>query len=93
MRVLTVFATIFIPLTFVAGIYGMNFDTEASPLNMPELGWAYGYPAFWGLMITVTSVLLVYFRRKGMLGGSGSSRSPATPGTWPNRPPRWWSPR
>jgi len=42
MKVLTVVATIFIPLTFVAGVYGMNFDPAASPYNMPELGWRYG---------------------------------------------------
>ena len=43
MRVLTVIATIFMPLSFVVGVYGMNFDTEASPWNMPELHWRYGY--------------------------------------------------
>ncbi len=46
MKVLTLIATIFIPLTFVAGVYGMNFDTS-SPWNMPELRWRYGYVAFW----------------------------------------------
>ena len=44
MKVLTIIATIFIPLTFIVGVYGMNFDREASPLNMPELGWYFGYP-------------------------------------------------
>ena len=72
MRVLTIFATIFIPLTFVAGIYGMNFDTDASRFNMPELGWAYGYPVFWFVMIATAASLLVYFRRKGWLGGPRS---------------------
>ncbi len=43
MKVLTVISTIFMPMTFIAGIYGMNFDT-ASPWNLPELGWHFGYP-------------------------------------------------
>jgi magnesium transporter len=65
MKVLTVMASIFIPLTFVAGIYGMNFNSAASPLNMPELDWYWGYPAFWGLMVVVAGGLLLFFRRKG----------------------------
>jgi magnesium transporter len=64
MKVLTIMATIFIPLTFIAGIYGMNFDTKASPYNMPELGWAYGYPALLLLMAIVAGGMLYYFRRK-----------------------------
>ncbi len=53
MKVLTIIATIFIPLTFIAGIYGMNFNPESGPWNMPELKWRWGYPltmAFMGLM-------------------------------------------
>lgn len=68
MRVLTIVATIFIPLTFVAGIYGMNFDTSA-PGNLPELGWRYGYFFFWVVCIIMTGLLLVAFRRLGWLGG------------------------
>ena len=68
MKVLTIIATIFIPLTFVAGVYGMNFDPEASPWNMPELNWAYGYPAVMGLMFLIALSLLWYFRRKGWIG-------------------------
>lgn len=64
MKVLTVMATIFIPLTFIAGIYGMNFDTKASPYNMPELTWAYGYPALLLLMAAVAGGMLYFFRRK-----------------------------
>jgi magnesium transporter len=64
MKVLTVMATIFIPLTFIAGLYGMNFDRSASPYNMPELGWAYGYPALLLLMVLVAGGMLYYFRRK-----------------------------
>jgi magnesium transporter len=61
MKVLTVFASIFIPLTFLAGIYGMNFD------YMPELKWPWAYPALWVVFIVIPSVLLVYFRRKKWL--------------------------
>lgn len=64
MKVLTIIATIFIPLTFVAGIYGMNFDPEASPYNMPELNWYWGYPASLGVMIVIAIIMVIYFRRK-----------------------------
>ena len=64
MKVLTIIATIFIPLTFIAGVYGMNFDTSASPWNMPELHWAYGYPVIMGVMLVIGLSLLVYFRWK-----------------------------
>ena len=64
MKVLTIIATIFIPMTFIAGIYGMNFDAEASPLNMPELKWQWGYPAAWVVMLGVAAAMLFYFRRK-----------------------------
>ena len=67
MRVLTVMATIFIPLTFISSIYGMNFDPDASLLNMPELRWAFGYPFALGIMLAVAVGLLVYFRRRGWL--------------------------
>lgn len=64
MKVLTIIATIFIPLTFIVGIYGMNFDPEASPYNMPELNWYYGYPISLAFMLSVTTGMLLYFRRK-----------------------------
>jgi magnesium transporter len=73
MKVLTVIATIFIPLSFIASLYGMNFDRAASPWNMPELGWRFGYPFSVFLMGAVAVALLVYFRRKGWLG-NGSPR-------------------
>lgn len=63
MKVLTIIATIFIPLSFVAGLYGMNFDRR-SPWNMPELGWRFGYFFSLGLMAAIAIGLLVYFRRK-----------------------------
>lgn len=58
MKVLTVIATIFIPLTFLAGIYGMNFD------NMPELHYKYSYFVIWGIMVVIFIFMLLYFRRK-----------------------------
>lgn len=58
MKVLTVIATIFIPLTFIAGIYGMNFD------NMPELHYKNGYYVVWGVMIFVLLIMLYFFRKK-----------------------------
>lgn len=64
MRVLTVIATIFIPPTFLASIYGMNFDRKASHWNMPELGWAFGYPMAWALMLTTVVGMLIYFKRR-----------------------------
>lgn len=68
MKVLTIIATIFIPLTFVVGIYGMNFDPQASPWNMPELQWRYGYPVVMGSMAVIALLLVWYFRRKGWIG-------------------------
>ncbi len=67
MKVLTVLASIFIPLTFLAGIYGMNFDSRASPWNMPELEWAYGYPAFWVVALAIVVVMLLIFKKKKWL--------------------------
>ena len=64
MKVLTTIATIFIPLSFIAGLYGMNFNTATSPLNMPELNWYWGYPAALALMAAVAGGLLIYFWRK-----------------------------
>ncbi|MBU0682018.1 MAG: magnesium/cobalt transporter CorA [Proteobacteria bacterium] len=64
MKVLTIFAAIFIPLTLVAGIYGMNFNPEKSPYNMPELNWVYGYPFALGLMVVVAGAMLYYFKKK-----------------------------
>jgi magnesium transporter len=57
-QVLTIMATLFIPLTFVAGIYGMNFDV------MPELRWRWGYPVVMGLMLVGSVGMLVYFKKK-----------------------------
>ncbi|WP_051168237.1 magnesium/cobalt transporter CorA [Marinospirillum minutulum] len=65
MKVLTVISTLFIPLTFIVGVYGMNFNPETSVWNMPELNWAFGYPAAWGLMLIIIASMLYYFKRKG----------------------------
>jgi magnesium transporter len=58
MKVLTIIATIFIPITFLAGIYGMNFK------NMPELEWAWGYPLVWCIILVVALIMVLYFRKK-----------------------------
>ena len=65
MKLLTVISSIFIPLTFIAGIYGMNFDPNVSPFNMPELKWYWGYPFCWALMIVTATCLVIFFWRRG----------------------------
>jgi magnesium transporter len=65
MKTLTVMSSIFIPMTFIAGIYGMNFNTEKSPLNMPELSWYWGYPVCLTIMVAIASGLLFFFWRRG----------------------------
>jgi len=78
MKVLTVIATVFMPLTFLAGLYGMNFSPDHSPWNMPELRWYFGYPFALAVMAGVTAGMVLWFRRKGWLGSSlpppGASR-------------------
>ncbi|HEY4239027.1 MAG TPA: magnesium/cobalt transporter CorA [Kofleriaceae bacterium] len=61
MKTLTLMSTVMLPLTFIAGVYGMNFE------HMPELHWLYGYPAAIGLMLAVTIGILLWFRRKGWI--------------------------
>ena len=70
MKVLTIVSTIFIPLTFVAGIYGMNFNTEKSPYNMPELNLYWGYPICLAVMAAIALGLLLFFWRRGWLQNS-----------------------
>lgn len=70
MKLLTVVSSIFIPLTFIAGVYGMNFNTEKSPHNMPELNWYWGYPLCLGVMALVAISLLYFFWRRGWLTNS-----------------------
>ncbi|MCT2535280.1 magnesium/cobalt transporter CorA [Aquibacillus koreensis] len=59
MKLLTIITSIFVPLTFIVGIYGMNFE------NMPELSWQYGYFAVLILMVVITVLMVIYFKRKG----------------------------
>ena len=65
MKLLTVVSAIFIPLTFIAGVYGMNFDRSKSPLNMPELGWYWGYPFCLTLMGITAGSLIFFFWKRG----------------------------
>jgi magnesium transporter len=65
MKFLTIISTIFIPLTFIAGIYGMNFNTDKSPYNMPELNWRWGYVACLSVMVMITIFQLYFFWQKG----------------------------
>jgi magnesium transporter len=74
MTTLTLIATIFLPLSFIAGVYGMNFDTTVSKWNMPELHWRYGYPYALGLMLIVAVGMFLSFKRRGWLGGFGEGR-------------------
>ena len=68
MRLLAIIATLFIPLTFIAGVYGMNFGNNTrSWWAMPELRWDYGYPAVWALMIGIAAVMLYLFKRNKWL--------------------------
>lgn len=66
MKVLTIISTVFMPLSFLAGVYGMNFDSSQR-WNMPELHWPYGYVAFWAVSVVAVLSMLRLFRRKGWL--------------------------
>lgn len=70
MKVLTVFSAVMLPLTFIAGVYGMNFD------YIPELHREYGYFVVWGVMLTVAVVMLGIFWRAGWIGGAGKTKAP-----------------
>ena len=67
MKVLTVISTTFMPMTFIAGVYGMNFDADRSPWNMPETRWRFGYLFAWGLMIASAAVMVTFFVKRGWL--------------------------
>ena len=75
MKVLTIIATVFMPLGFIASLYGMNFDRSTSAWNMPELGWRFGYAFSLLLMGGVAVGLLVYFGRKGWLRPDKNTKS------------------
>jgi magnesium transporter len=68
MKVLTIFSAIMLPLTFIAGVYGMNFE------HMPELATSYGYFVVWGIMLTVGVGMLLFFWRRGWIGGSDEKK-------------------
>lgn len=67
MKVLTIITTLFIPPTFIAGVYGMNFNWEISPFNMPELNWYFGYPFAWLLMLSISVYMFFFIKRHGWL--------------------------
>jgi magnesium transporter len=75
MKVLAIIATVFIPLSFIAGLYGMNFDSSISSWNMPELGLRYGYPLALCVMLLVFIGQLYYFKRKGWIGSGSVKKS------------------
>lgn len=67
MRTFTFISTLFIPPTFLVGVYGMNFENPKSPWAMPELHWYYGYPMVWGIIILMVVGMLFYFKRRKWL--------------------------
>ena len=73
MKVLTIFSAVMLPLTFIAGVYGMNFD------NMPELHSKYGYYAVWVIMAGVAVGMLLFFKRRGWIGRTSAPDEPAKP--------------
>jgi magnesium transporter len=79
MRILTVIATLFMPLSFITGVYGMNFNTNVSKWNMPELNWRYGYPAVLALQGLLALGMLWFFYRKGWLMKFASTAPPNQP--------------
>jgi magnesium transporter len=70
MKVLTIFSAVMLPLTFIAGVYGMNFD------NMPELHSRYGYYGVWIIMAVVAVGMLLFFKRRGWIGRSSKEETP-----------------
>ncbi len=78
MKVLTIFSAVFSPLMVITGVYGMNFDPDSSPWNMPELRWMYGYPFALALMAGVAAVTLWIMYWNGWIGGSRRSAKEST---------------
>lgn len=79
MKVLTVISAIFIPLTFIAGVYGMNFNPEKSPLNMPELNAYWGYPLTLAFMALIAATMVFIFWRKGWFENYSTIKDPSAP--------------
>jgi magnesium transporter len=77
MKTLTIIATIFMPLSFVASWYGMNFKTEVSPYNMPELNWRYGYPFAIAIVLVIAAAMIHYFKRHGWIWRKDLPAEPA----------------
>lgn len=88
MKVLTVIATIFMPLSFIAGLYGMNFDREASGWNMPELGWRFGYFFALAVMAITAGTMLTFFYRRGWIFGRRRVQSNGREGHEQHQPDR-----
>ena len=87
MKVLTVVTTVFTPLTFIAGVYGMNFEPEAGPLSMPELRWRWGYVACLTFMGLLGSLMLATFWRRGWIGwGQTPTEEVVPPAAMPSVP-------
>jgi magnesium transporter len=78
MKILTIISSIFIPLTFIAGIYGMNFNTEKSPYNMPELNTYWGYVVVWIVMLMIAIAMIIFFARKGWFSNLTESEEKST---------------
>ncbi|MGB3136559.1 MAG: magnesium/cobalt transporter CorA [Nodosilinea sp.] len=74
MKLLTVISSIFIPLTFIAGIYGMNFNSEKSPFNMPELQWYWGYAICLGVMAAIALLQVFFFWKRGWFDNFSTTR-------------------
>ena len=74
MKLLTVISSVFIPLTFIAGVYGMNFNTEKSPFNMPELEWYWGYGICLTVMAAIAGLQIYLFWRRGWFDNFSTTR-------------------
>jgi magnesium transporter len=74
MKLLTVISSIFIPLTFIAGVYGMNFNPSASPFNMPELEWYWGYLMCLGIMAVIAGLQIYFFWKRGWFDNFSTTR-------------------
>ena len=74
MKLLTVISSIFIPLTFIAGVYGMNFNPERSPFNMPELEWYWGYVLCLAVMAVIAATQIYFFWKRGWFDNFSATR-------------------
>jgi magnesium transporter len=74
MKLLTVISSIFIPLTFIAGVYGMNFNPASSPFNMPELEWFWGYVLCLGVMALIAGLQIYFFWKRGWFDNFSTTR-------------------